>query len=240
VRRAASLELRIDRTSGRRKASGRLGKRSASPATEHGMIQIIDYGMGNLRSVQKACERLGQAAAICTDPAELAQAGHVILPGVGAFRDAIDQLRRQGFEGPIRAHIAAGRPFLGICLGLQLLFDVSYEDGEYRGLGIVPGEVVRFAPAPGLKVPHMGWNALEVVRSNPLLAGISDGAHVYFVHSYYVVPRDESVTAARTVHGTPFVSMIARGNLFATQFHPEKSQRVGLQLLENFAKLPAD
>jgi glutamine amidotransferase len=203
------------------------------------MIQIIDYGMGNLRSVQKAFERLGHAAAICTDPAELAQATHVILPGVGAFRDAIAQLREQGFEAPIREHIASGRPFLGICLGLQLLFDVSYEDGEYRGLGIVPGEVVRFPPAPGLKVPHMGWNALDIVRPNPLLTGIPGGSHVYFVHSYFVVPRDESVTAARTVHGTPFVSMIARGSLFATQFHPEKSQRVGLQLLENFAKLPA-
>jgi glutamine amidotransferase len=203
------------------------------------MIQIIDYGMGNLRSVQKAFERLGHAAAICTEPAELARADHVILPGVGAFRDAIAQLREQGFEVPIREYIASGRPFLGICLGLQLLFDVSYEDGEYRGLGIVPGEVVRFAPVPGLKVPHMGWNALDIVHPNPLLAGIPNGAHVYFVHSYYVVPRDESVTAARTVHGTPFVSMVARGNLFATQFHPEKSQRVGLQLLENFAKLPA-
>ena len=203
------------------------------------MIQIIDYGMGNLRSVQKALERLGHAAAICTDPAELAQAGHVILPGVGAFRDAIAQLRDHGFEAPIREHIESGRPFLGICLGLQLLFDVSYEDGEYRGLGIVPGEVVRFPAAPGLKVPHIGWNALDIVRPNPLLAGIPTGAHVYFVHSYYVVPRDEPVTATRTVHGTPFVSMIARGNLFATQFHPEKSQRVGLQLLANFAKLPA-
>lgn len=203
------------------------------------MIQIIDYGMGNLRSVQKALERLGHSAAICTDPRELAQAGRLILPGVGAFRDAIAQLRQQGFEAPIREHIAAGRPFLGICLGLQLLFDVSYEDGEFRGLGIVPGEVVRFPPAPGLKVPHIGWNALDIVRPNPLLKGIADGAHVYFVHSYYVVPRDDSLAATRTEHGTPFVSMIAQGNLFATQFHPEKSQRVGLQLLENFAKLPA-
>ena len=203
------------------------------------MIQIIDYGMGNLRSVQKALERLGHAAAICTDPAALARADRVILPGVGAFRDAIAQLREQGFEAPLREHIASGRPLLGICLGLLLLFDVSYEDGEYRGLGIVPGEVVRFPPAPGLKVPHMGWNALRIVRPDPLLAGIEDGAHMYFVHSYYVVPRDESVIACRTEHGTPFVSMIARGNLFATQFHPEKSQRAGLQLLENFAKLPA-
>lgn len=203
------------------------------------MIQIIDYGMGNLRSVQKAVERLGHAAEFCTHPANLAAADHVILPGVGAFRDAIDQLRRQGFETPLREYIDSGRPFLGICLGLQLLFDVSYEDGEYQGLGIIPGEVVRFPSTPGLKVPHMGWNALDIVRPNSLLTGIPVQSHVYFVHSYHVVPNDDSVVAARTVHGQSFVSMIARGNLFATQFHPEKSQRVGLQLLQNFAKLPS-
>lgn len=201
------------------------------------MIQIIDYGMGNLRSVQKAFESLGHAATICTDPAAVPSADKVVLPGVGAFRDAIQQLHEHGFVEPIRAYVAAGRPFLGICLGLQLLFDVSYEDGEYAGLGIVPGEVVRFESQPGLKIPHMGWNALEVVKPNPLLEGIPGGAHVYFVHSYYVVPQDDSVVATRTFHGRPFVSMIARGNLFATQFHPEKSQRIGLKLLENFARL---
>jgi glutamine amidotransferase len=201
------------------------------------MIQIIDYGMGNLRSVQKALESLGHEAAFCTDPAQLAGADKVVLPGVGAFRDAIAQLRTQGFIDPIRDYVAGGRPFLGICLGLQLLFDVSYEDGEYEGLGIVPGKVVRFDSQPGLKIPHMGWNALEVARPNALLDGIPPGAHVYFVHSYYVAPQEESVVATRTFHGQPFVSMIARGNLFATQFHPEKSQRVGLKLLENFARL---
>ena len=201
------------------------------------MIQIIDYGMGNLRSVQKAFESLGQPAAICTDPAALKSAEKVILPGVGAFRDAIGHLQEQGFVEPIREYVAGGRPFLGICLGLQLLFDVSYEDGEYAGLGIVPGEVVRFASQPGLKIPHMGWNALEVAQPNPLLAGIPAGAHVYFVHSYHVVPRDESVVAARAFHGQPFVAMIARDNLFATQFHPEKSQKIGLKLLENFERL---
>jgi len=201
------------------------------------MIQIIDYGMGNLRSVQKAFESLGQPAAICTDPAALKSADKVILPGVGAFRDAIGHLQEQGFVEPIREYVAGGRPFLGICLGLQLLFDVSYEDGEYAGLGIVPGEVVRFESQPGLKIPHMGWNALEVAKPNPLLAGIPAGAHVYFVHSYHVVPRDQSVVAARAFHGQPFVAMIARDNLFATQFHPEKSQRIGLKLLENFARL---
>ncbi|MFO1093950.1 MAG: imidazole glycerol phosphate synthase subunit HisH [Planctomycetaceae bacterium] len=201
------------------------------------MIQIIDYGMGNLRSVQKAFESLGQAATICTDPAALRSADKVVLPGVGAFRDAIQQLRTHGFVEPIREYVSADRPFLGICLGLQLLFDMSYEDGEYAGLGIVPGTVVRFASQPGLKIPHMGWNALDVAAANPLLEGISSGAHVYFVHSYHVVPKAESVIATRTIHGRPFVSMIAHGNLFATQFHPEKSQRTGLKLLENFARL---
>lgn len=201
------------------------------------MIGIIDYGMGNLRSVQKACERLGASAAICRTPRELEGIDKWILPGVGAFRDAIAALRQQGFEDPLRDHIAQGRPLLGICLGLQLLFETSYEDGEYTGLGIIPGEVVRFPSQPDLKIPHMGWNTLQIERPNPLTQGLADGDHVYFVHSYYVVPRDESVVATRTEHGVPFVSMIARGNLFATQFHPEKSQSVGLRLLENYARL---
>ena len=201
------------------------------------MIHIIDYGMGNLRSVQKAIEALGHEATFCTDPSTLSDATKVILPGVGAFRDAISHLREQGFEQPIRDYVAGGRPLLGICLGLQLLFDVSYEDGEYRGLGLVPGKVVRFESQPGLKIPQMGWNSLEIAAPNALLKDIPAGAHVYFVHSYHVVPEGESVVATRTVHGQPFVSMIARGNLFATQFHPEKSQQVGLKLLENFATL---
>jgi glutamine amidotransferase len=201
------------------------------------MIAIVDYGMGNLRSVQKAFERLGAQAVVCDRAAGLPGAGKLVLPGVGAFRDAIAELRRQEMIEPIREHIASGRPFLGICLGLQLLFDVSYEDGTWEGLGVVPGEVVRFENRPGLKVPHMGWNRLERAGSCRLLDGIPPEAHFYFVHSYYVVPRDESVVAARTEHGVPFVSVIARDNLFATQFHPEKSQRAGLKLLSNFAAL---
>ena len=201
------------------------------------MIKIIDYGMGNLRSVQKAFERLGVEAVICTRAAELVGAEKLILPGVGAFRDAIGELRRHEMIGPIREHIAAGRPLLGICLGLQLLFDVSYEDGRYEGLGIIPGEVVRFREQPGLKIPHMGWNSLEIVNRPKILEGIPDEASFYFVHSYHVVPRDESVVAERTEYGERFVSVIARDNLFATQFHPEKSQRVGLKLLSNFAAL---
>ena len=201
------------------------------------MIGIIDYGMGNLRSVQKACERLGASARICSHPDDLRGLSKWILPGVGAFRDAIAALRAADFVEPIREHIAADRPLLGICLGLQLLFDVSYEDGEYAGLGIVPGEVVRFQSEPGLRIPHMGWNTLEIAHKNELLEGIEPGSHVYFVHSYHVVPRDADVIATRTTHGLPFVSMISRGALFATQFHPEKSQMVGLRLLENFTRL---
>ncbi|WP_166820462.1 imidazole glycerol phosphate synthase subunit HisH [Thalassoroseus pseudoceratinae] len=201
------------------------------------MIKIIDYGMGNLRSVQKALEKLGFEASLCGTADELHGAEKLILPGVGAFRDAIAALKDHGLVDPIREHIAADRPFLGICLGLQLLFDVSYEDGEYAGLGIVPGEVVRFEDQPGLKIPHMGWNQLQPSGSPRLLEGIPAESHFYFVHSFHVVPRDESVIAARCEHGTTFTAAIERGNLFATQFHPEKSQNVGLKLLQNFAEL---
>ncbi len=201
------------------------------------MITIIDYGMGNLRSVQKAFQHLGTNASIASTPTEIQNAGHLVLPGVGAFRDAAAEIEKQGFADPIREHIAADKPFLGICLGLQLLFDVSYEEGEYSGLGVVPGTVVRFDDQPGLKVPHMGWNQLQRSGESRLLRGIPDDAHFYFVHSFYVAPTENSVVAGRTVHGNDFVSMIERGNLFATQFHPEKSQRAGLKLLSNFAAL---
>ena len=199
------------------------------------MLHIIDYGMGNLRSVQKAFEHLGVEAAITTNPSDLASADRVILPGVGAFRDAIAELKRLDFVPAIRDVVASGKPFLGICLGLQLLFDVSYEDGEHEGLGIVPGKVIRFAAQPDLKVPHMGWNSLTFQQEHPILKDVAPGSHVYFVHSYHVVPTDPSVIAATSDHGGPFVAMIAKGNLTATQFHPEKSQKVGLQLLKNFA-----
>ncbi len=201
------------------------------------MIKIIDYGMGNLRSVQKALEKLGFEATLCGHADELHGAEKLILPGVGAFRDAIAALKEHGLVDAIREHIAADRPFLGICLGLQLLFDVSYEDGEYEGLGIVPGEVVRFEDQPGLKVPHMGWNQLQTTGSPKLLTGIPADAHFYFVHSFHVVPKEDDVIAARCEHGTSFTAAIERGNLFATQFHPEKSQNVGLKLLQNFAEL---
>jgi glutamine amidotransferase len=201
------------------------------------MIQIIDYGMGNLRSVQKAFEKLSVPAEICTNPADVKKCDRLILPGVGAFRDAIAELHRQGFVEPIKAHIAADKPFLGICLGLQLLFDVSYEDGTWEGLGLVPGKVVRFPENPELKVPHMGWNRVAIAANCPLFAGIPPDSFFYFVHSYHVVPDDAAVVAGWTEYGQPFTSVVHRRNMFATQFHPEKSQMLGLQLLANFAEI---
>jgi glutamine amidotransferase len=207
------------------------------------LLAIIDYQMGNLRSVQKALERVGHPATITSSPADIAAADKIILPGVGAFEDAIAELRRRDLVGPIEDAIAANKPFLGICLGLQLLFDVGYENGTHEGLGILRGETVRFdLPAdlkPKLKVPHMGWNAISIKHRPPILDGLAEGTHVYFVHSYYVRPRDPSVIATETDYGGPFCSMIWRDNLFATQFHPEKSQTDGLRILRNFAELTA-
>ena len=202
------------------------------------MITIVDYGMGNLRSVQKACEKLGATAEIATTPAAIRASSKLILPGVGAFRDAIHELQRLDLVEPIKAHIQADKPFLGICLGLQMLFDVGYEDGEWPGLGVFAGDVVRFPADASLKVPHMGWNTLDYVQPQiPLFAGIPPQSSVYFVHSHFVRPKDESIIAATTTYGVKFVSAIARGNVFATQFHPEKSQKVGMQLLSNFIAL---
>ncbi len=201
------------------------------------MLAIIDYDMGNLRSVQKGFERVGHSATITSDPAMLADAEKIVLPGVGAFRDAIAALRDRKLVEPIRAAVDAGKPFLGICLGLQLLFDKSYEDGEYEGLGIVPGEVVRFRVPSEYKVPHMGWNQVQFRRRPPLFDGVEEGAHFYFVHSYYVVPRDDAVIATETDYAQLFCSSIWRDRLVAVQFHPEKSQAAGLRLLKNFAEL---
>jgi glutamine amidotransferase len=194
--------------------------------------------MGNLRSVQKGFEMVGHQAEITNDPASLAKAEKVVLPGVGAIEDAIGELRRRDLVGPIKDTIAADKPFLGICLGLQMLFDVAYENGRHEGLGVISGEVVRFDVPPEYKVPHMGWNELTIRRRPPILEGVPEGTHVYFVHSYYVVPADASVIATETCYHQPFTSMIWRGNLFATQFHPEKSQTMGLRILKNFAELP--
>lgn len=203
---------------------------------------IIDYGMGNLRSVQKAFERIGEPAIISSHAATIAGATRVVLPGVGAFRDAIAALRQHDLINVIKAHIDANRPFLGICLGLQLLMDVSLEDGEHEGLGIIPGTVQRFVLPAEYKIPHMGWNQLEC-SSQPdhgLLQGLGPEPWFYFVHSYHVVPTDLSWIAATTDYGRPFISVVAKSNVMATQFHPEKSQACGMQLLKNFLAVTPD
>jgi glutamine amidotransferase len=202
-------------------------------------IAIIDYGMANLRSVQKAFNEVGQPAEIVSQPEQIARADKLVLPGVGALKDAVATLREKHLAQPIISHIQKGKLFLGICLGLQMLFDVGYEDGEHQALGIVPGKCIRFDVDEkfGLKVPHMGWNQLTRRRNTPILRDIPEGASVYFVHSYHVVPTDDTVIATTTDYGRPFVSSIWRDNLLATQFHPEKSQKIGLAVLANFAAL---
>ena len=201
------------------------------------MIAIIDYQMGNLRSVQKGFEKVGFPATVTGDPGVVAQADQVVLPGVGAFGDAMVELRRRGLVEPILAAIEQGKPFLGICLGLQLLFDAGYEGGQHVGLGVLPGEVIRFELPAEYKVPHMGWNQAQLRRPTPLMRGIEDGSHFYFVHSYRVVPRDERCIAVETDYHRPFCSMVSWQNVHATQFHPEKSQQNGLRILRNFAEL---
>ncbi|HVT89447.1 MAG TPA: imidazole glycerol phosphate synthase subunit HisH [Tepidisphaeraceae bacterium] len=202
-------------------------------------ISIIDYGMANLRSVQKGFEHVGASAQIISKPQEIEKADKIVLPGVGAFADAVRTLREQNLAGPIVQHIDKGKPFLGICLGLQMLFDTGYEDGTHQGLGVLRGACVRFDvdQTMALKVPHMGWNQLQIKRPSPIVRNLPAGCSVYFVHSYHVVPQDESIVATTTDYGRPFVSSIWRDNLMATQFHPEKSQKVGMQILENFARL---
>lgn len=200
-------------------------------------IAIIDYGMGNLRSVQKGLERVGFSAEVTRDAERIATAAGVVLPGVGAFGACMENLRRYGLAETVRAVIARGTPFLGICLGMQLLFEESEEFGPVSGLGIFPGRVVRFTDTLNLKVPHMGWNQIRKRQDVPHLRGIDDGAFVYFVHSYYVVPADAALAATSTEYGIEFTSAIARDNVFATQYHPEKSQAVGLKILENFGRL---
>jgi glutamine amidotransferase len=193
------------------------------------MVTIVDYGSGNLRSVQKAFEHLGAAATITDDPTVVAAAERLVLPGVGAFGDAMRELHRRDLVAPIIAHIRADRPFFGICMGLQLLFETGWEGGRHEGLGLLAGDVARFELPSGFKVPHMGWNTVAW-RSSDRPAG----EHFYFVHSYHARPADESVVAAVTDYGGQFCAAVARGRLFATQFHPEKSQAAGLRLLQAF------
>ena len=201
-------------------------------------VVILDYGMANLRSVQKAFERVGFAAEITSDPGRVAHAAKLVVPGVGAFRDMIARLRETGLDRTITDHARSGKPFLGICLGMQLLFTRSHEDGVYAGLELFRGDVVRFPPRPGLKVPHMGWNTLRLPRPDcPLFAGLPPDSAVYFVHSYFPVPADRGIVAAESEYPEPFCAAVWRDNVYATQFHPEKSQDVGLTMLRNFARL---
>ena len=200
-------------------------------------IVIIDYGMGNLRSVQKGFERIGFEAKITRSKREIEGAAGIVLPGVGAFKDCMENLERFGLIEPLLQSIEKGKPYLGICLGLQILFSESEEFGSHRGLDVIKGKVLRFRPDPEYKVPHMGWNTIEVTRQAPMLQGIKSGDFFYFVHSYYVIPEEKEWIATVTNYGGPFVSGIWKENLFAIQFHPEKSQQKGLRVLENFTKL---
>ena len=200
------------------------------------MIAIIDYGMGNLRSVEKALQSLGADCVVISRPTPRESYQGVILPGVGAFADAMANLRRNGWVEWIRETVESGVPFLGICLGLQLLFSRSEEGNGDMGLNLVPGKVVRLPDSVGI-IPHMGWNQLKIVSPTPLFSGVREGSYVYFVHSYHAVPDDDSVIAATTDYGIDFVSAVARGNIYGLQFHPEKSQAVGLRILKNFIGL---
>ncbi len=210
-------------------------------------IGIIDYGMGNLRSVQKGFEKTGIEAAVISTPRQVHDARALVLPGVGAFKKCFENLEALKLTGPICASIQAGKPFLGICLGLQILFTESEEFGHTPGLDVIKGRVVRF---PGnmtdstgqhdpvlLKIPHMGWNAVAAKKENPYLRSIPDGSYFYFVHSYYVAPDETDVVATTSTYGIEFVSSIYKDNVFACQFHPEKSQTIGLQMLKNFGHL---
>lgn len=199
------------------------------------MIAIIDYGMGNLRSVQKGFEHVGFEAEVTRDVGKIMSARGVVLPGVGAFHACMENLTRLGLVEPIRQTVRK-KPFLGICLGFQLLFSESEEFGKQKGLDLFAGKVVGFHPNDDLKVPHMGWNRIEKKKDSPFLEGLSSGDYVYFVHSFYVIPEDVSVVATTTDYGNPFVSSIATENLFACQFHPEKSQELGLRILANFGR----
>jgi glutamine amidotransferase len=209
-------------------------------------IGIVDYGMGNLRSVGKALESLGFEAIVSGDSRELSKCRGIVLPGVGAFRDCMSNLERQDLLPFLKDVLEDGRPFLGICLGLQVLFTESEEFGRHEGIGFLPGKVVRFPSGmtstgdpsqAALKVPHMGWNRVEITMDHPVLRGLPSGAYFYFVHSYYVRPDDQSVVSCRTSYGVDFAAGVGKGNLLAVQFHPEKSQAAGLALLSNFGRL---
>ena len=199
-------------------------------------IIVVDYGMGNLRSVSKALEKAGAKVKVSSAPKDILRADKLIVPGVGAFKDAMAELKSRRLIEPIKKFVGTGKPFLGLCLGLQLIFSKSEEGGATRGLDLIKGRVVRFR-SKKLKIPHMGWNQLMPNGNCPLLKGVPRGSFVYFVHSYYAVPADDGCVAARTDYGVKFPSVICSDNIYATQFHPEKSQRQGLKILRNFVDL---
>ena len=207
------------------------------------MINIIDYEMGNLRSVEKAFESLGFEARVSANPNDIKTADKVVLPGVGAFRDCIHNLRKGGFVEPLLEHVSAGKPLLGICVGMQMLFDESEEFGCHQGLGLISGKVVRFPSGmkegdERLKVPHMGWNNISLKKRSPLFKGVEDNSFVYFVHSYYCAAQNQDEVAASCRYGdVEFSASIWRDNIMATQFHPEKSQSIGLNIFKNFGEL---
>ena len=201
------------------------------------MIAIIDYDAGNIKSVEKALAYLGEEVRITRDREEILSADKVILPGVGAFGDAMERLHQYGLVDVIKEIVKKGTPFLGICLGLQLMFESSEESPGVEGLGLLPGKILKIPEAPGMKVPHMGWNSLKVSQDSRLFQDIPDGSYVYFVHSYYLKAGSEDIVAATTEYGTHIHAAVEKGNLFACQFHPEKSSQTGLKILENFIKL---
>ena len=198
------------------------------------MIAIIDYGAGNLRSVQKACQFVGADAIITSSPDEIRSADHVILPGVGAFGDCMASLEKSGLVEVIKEVAISGKPFLGICLGMQLLFESSEESPGVKGLGIFEGEIVKITETDGFKIPHMGWNSLNFKKQSPIFEGLDENPFVYFVHSYYMKPKDKSIIAAETEYCGTLPIALSYNNIFATQFHPEKSGDVGLKILKNF------
>lgn len=204
------------------------------------MIGIVDYDIGNLRSVQKAFQHVGGEAVFVRTPKEIAQVDALVLPGVGAFGDCVRSLARSGMWDDVLAWAKSEKPFFGICVGFQMLFESSEEAPGEKGLGVFAGEVRKFSSKHGLKIPQIGWNTVKVLQPHaPLLAGVKTGDYVYFVHSYYVAPKDASLVALETTYGDTFAAAITRGNLLATQFHPEKSQQAGLQLVKNFVELSA-